>query len=74
MKSSFKFMLSYSSYSSACELEYSFAHVIIMIYELATGATNQRRSGVGERPRLATAGESTAAASCIGRRPMAVPG
>jgi hypothetical protein len=35
MKSSSKFMLSYSSYSSAYELEYSFAHVIIMIYELA---------------------------------------
>jgi hypothetical protein len=34
MKSSSKFMLSYSSYSSAYELEYSFAHVIIMIYEL----------------------------------------
>jgi hypothetical protein len=35
MKSSSKFMLSYSSYSSAYELEYSFAHVKIMIYELA---------------------------------------
>jgi hypothetical protein len=35
MKSSSKFMLSYSSYSSAYELEYSFPHVIIMIYELA---------------------------------------
>jgi hypothetical protein len=34
MKNSSKFMLSYSSYSSAYELEYSFAHVIIMIYEL----------------------------------------
>jgi hypothetical protein len=35
MKSSSKFMLSYSSYSSEYELEYSFAHVIIMIYEQA---------------------------------------
>jgi hypothetical protein len=34
MKSSSKFMLSYHSYSSAYELDYSF-HVIIMIYELA---------------------------------------
>jgi hypothetical protein len=35
IKSSSKFMLSYSSYSSAYELEYIFYHVIIMIYELA---------------------------------------
>jgi hypothetical protein len=35
IKSSSKFMLSYSSYSSAYELEYSLDHVIIMIYELA---------------------------------------
>jgi hypothetical protein len=35
MKSSSKFMLSYSSYSSPYEIEYSFAQVIIMIYELA---------------------------------------
>jgi hypothetical protein len=34
MKSSSIFMLSYHSYSYSCELEYSFAHVIIMIYEL----------------------------------------
>ena len=35
MKSSSKFMLSYLLYSYAYELEYSFVHVIIMIYELA---------------------------------------
>jgi hypothetical protein len=35
LKSSSKFILSYSSYSSAYELEYNFAHVIIMIYELS---------------------------------------
>jgi hypothetical protein len=34
IKSSSKFFLSYHSYSSAYELEYSF-HVIIMIYKLA---------------------------------------
>jgi hypothetical protein len=34
MKSSSKFLLSYHSYSSAYELDYSF-HVIIMIYQLA---------------------------------------
>jgi hypothetical protein len=34
MKSSSKFLLSYHSYSSAYELDYSF-HVIIIIYELA---------------------------------------
>jgi hypothetical protein len=34
MKSSSIFKLSYPSYSSVYELEYSFVHVIIMIYEL----------------------------------------
>jgi hypothetical protein len=37
LKSSSKFKFSYHSYSNAYELEYSYLHVIIVIYELVYG-------------------------------------